>query len=148
MVRASLAAVTTANSFSWMLETLLLLYLVTALHLSPAVIGGVLAVGAVGGLAGVILAPRITRVVGFGGQSWRGTALRGSGSRFRPGYVKRGRYHCPDQTRPAAMNTWCCKRILVPGVPPGSRSWTVPPARSMKNMPCVLPLECPGAVTQ
>ncbi len=66
MVRASLAAVTTANFFTWMLEALLVLFLATSLRLSPTVIGGVFAVGAVGGLAGAILAPRITRVIGFG----------------------------------------------------------------------------------
>ena len=66
VLRASLGCTTTINFFTFIAQALLILYASRTLGLSDAVIGLALGVGAVGGIVGAVLAPRIARVIGIG----------------------------------------------------------------------------------
>lgn len=63
---ASLRCCTTLNFFSYMVTGLLVLYASRELGLSAGVIGLAFGVGALGGLAGALLAPRVGRRLGTG----------------------------------------------------------------------------------
>ena len=65
-LRAISAATATSNLFGTIAGAIYLLYVVNELHLSPATIGLVFAVGNVGTLGGAILANRIARWFGLG----------------------------------------------------------------------------------
>lgn len=75
LLRASLTVVTILNLFSWMLQALLVLYMSRTLGLSAPVIGAAFAAGAVGGLLGAAMSPRVTRAIGFGPTIVLGAAL-------------------------------------------------------------------------
>jgi MFS family permease len=63
---AGVACVTTANFFSYVLNAVLVLFAVRTLGLTPALIGLALGVGAVGGLAGTMVAGPLGRRIGAG----------------------------------------------------------------------------------
>ena len=65
-LRAALACVTTLNFFTFIAQALLVLFASRTLGLSSGVIGLALGVGAAGGLAGALLAPRISGRFGVG----------------------------------------------------------------------------------
>ncbi|MET0416746.1 MAG: MFS transporter [Actinoplanes sp.] len=65
-LRAALACVTTVNFFTFIAQALLILFASRTLGLSGGVIGLALGVGAAGGLAGALLAPRLSRRFGVG----------------------------------------------------------------------------------
>jgi MFS family permease len=65
----------TYNFFVQFGETLIALYALTELHLSPGLLGLCISVGSVGGLAGAVVAPRVVRRFGFGRTFVAGTAL-------------------------------------------------------------------------
>jgi MFS family permease len=65
-LRAGLACVTTVNFFGFAAQALVVLFATRTLGLPVAVIGLTLGVGAVGGLAGAALAPRLSRRFGVG----------------------------------------------------------------------------------
>jgi MFS family permease len=54
------------NLFAWLVFVLWILYMVRELHLSPAQIGLIFALGAPGALLSSVLAPRINRFLGLG----------------------------------------------------------------------------------
>lgn len=66
LLRPFLASAATINLFNLGFNAILVLYLVRELDLSPAAIGAILGVGAIGGLVGAALAPWIGRKVGMG----------------------------------------------------------------------------------
>jgi predicted MFS family arabinose efflux permease len=65
-LRASLLCTATINFFNFVLVALFVLYASRTLGLSAGAIGLVLGVGAVGGLIGALVAPRIGRAIGSG----------------------------------------------------------------------------------
>lgn len=65
-LRPSMVYVAIFNFFGTVLFSIFLVYAVRRLHLSPAVIGVVFAIGNVGFLAGAVLAPRVSRRLGAG----------------------------------------------------------------------------------
>jgi MFS family permease len=65
-LRAALGCVTTLNFFTFIAQALLVLFASRTLGLSSGVIGVALGVGATGGLAGALLAPRLSRRFGVG----------------------------------------------------------------------------------
>ncbi|MFT2014800.1 MFS transporter [Streptomyces sp. 796.1] len=75
VMRATFAASSTIQFFNFILHTLFVLYATSELGLSAGVLGAVLAVGAVGGLAGAALAGRVTRRLGIGPAAILGLAL-------------------------------------------------------------------------
>jgi MFS family permease len=66
VMRATFAASATVQFFSFILQTLLVLYATTELGLSPGALGLVLGGGAVGGLFGAVLTGRLVRRIGVG----------------------------------------------------------------------------------
>ncbi|HZM76956.1 MAG TPA: MFS transporter [Candidatus Limnocylindrales bacterium] len=66
VLRFMLAASTTLNLFNYMYSALLILYAVTALHLSPALLGTVLGIASVGAITGAALAGPLTARFGVG----------------------------------------------------------------------------------
>ncbi len=66
ILRANLAATTTINLFNLAYHALFVLYAVRYLHVAPGLLGAVLGVGAVGGMAGSMLTGRIQRRIGIG----------------------------------------------------------------------------------
>lgn len=66
VLRFMLAASTTLNLFNYMFSALFILYAVTYLHLSPALLGAVIGAASVGALTGATLAGRLTRRFGVG----------------------------------------------------------------------------------
>ncbi len=67
ILRATLASAATVNYFTFLAGTgLLVLYATRTLHLTSATLGAALGIGALGGLAGALLAPRIARRIGIG----------------------------------------------------------------------------------
>lgn len=72
---ASLRCCTTLNFFSFVVTALLVLFASRALGLSAAVIGLAFGTGAVGGLVGAVLAPRVARRLGVGPTIAVGTVL-------------------------------------------------------------------------
>ncbi|MFU8873831.1 MFS transporter [Micromonospora sp. SL4-19] len=66
VLRAALGGTTTVNFFTLIVSTLLILYVSRELGLSAGAIGLGLGVGALGGLAGAAVAPRVTRAIGLG----------------------------------------------------------------------------------
>jgi Na+/melibiose symporter-like transporter len=65
-LRASLGAATTVNFFTFMGETLLVLFASRELGLSAGSIGVAFGIGAGGGLLGALCAPRLARLLGAG----------------------------------------------------------------------------------
>ena len=65
-LRPSLACCTTLNFFSMAVGSLAILYASRNLGLSAGVIGLALGVGAVGGVVGAVLAPRVSAILGVG----------------------------------------------------------------------------------
>jgi MFS family permease len=74
-LRAALGCTSTVNFFSFIATALLLLYASRDLDLSAGAIGLAFGVGAVGGLAGAALAPRLTRRIGLGRTAMIGVVL-------------------------------------------------------------------------
>ena len=70
ILRNSLAFTGTANFFVIMVETLGPVFLIRTLHERPAVVGLLLALGAVGGVAGGVAAKSLARKVGSARISW------------------------------------------------------------------------------
>jgi predicted MFS family arabinose efflux permease len=66
VLRSGLACVTTVNFFNFAFAAEVVLFLARELDLSPGVIGLVFSVGALGALAGAVLAPRIGARIGYG----------------------------------------------------------------------------------
>jgi MFS family permease len=66
VVRAALGATATINFFNFAFFALFILYATRFLHVRPSLLGFVLGAGAVGGLIGSILTPRIVRRIGIG----------------------------------------------------------------------------------
>jgi MFS family permease len=66
MMRTALASVATVNFFSYAFSALFILYATTYLSLDPGLLGIVLGAGAIGSLAGAVLAARIGRRIGVG----------------------------------------------------------------------------------
>ncbi|SBT42790.1 MFS transporter [Micromonospora auratinigra] len=75
VMRAALGCTGTVNFFTLMTNALLVLYASRELDLSAGAIGVALGVGAVGGLAGAGLAPRISRAIGLGRTAMIGAVL-------------------------------------------------------------------------
>ena len=66
VVRSALGATATVNYFNFVFAALFMLYVVRTLGVPPSLIGLVLGAGAVGGLAGSVLAGPLSRTVGVG----------------------------------------------------------------------------------
>jgi MFS family permease len=66
IVRSSLAATATINFFNFAFFALFILYATRYLHVRPGLLGVVLGAGAVGGLIGSVLTPRLGRRIGVG----------------------------------------------------------------------------------
>jgi MFS family permease len=66
IIRSELVAVATINYFNFMFFALFLLYVTRSLHVRPATLGLVLGAGAIGGIAGSVVAGRIARRIGLG----------------------------------------------------------------------------------
>lgn len=66
VVRAALGATATVNFFTFAFTAIFVLYATTELHVSPALLGLALGVGAVGGLVGSAVTGRIGRRIGLG----------------------------------------------------------------------------------
>ncbi|KAB1932031.1 MFS transporter [Micromonospora sp. ALFpr18c] len=75
VLRAALGCTSTVNFFTFITAALLVLYASNDLHLSPGAIGVAFGVGALGGLAGAALAPRISRAIGLGRTAMIGVVL-------------------------------------------------------------------------
>ncbi|MEU4475504.1 MFS transporter [Micromonospora sp. NPDC023888] len=75
VLRAALGCTSTVNFFTFIASALLLLYASRDLNLSAGEIGVALGFGAVGGLAGAALAPRISRAIGLGRTAMIGAVL-------------------------------------------------------------------------
>ncbi|WP_435208387.1 MFS transporter [Micromonospora sp. bgisy143] len=66
VLRAALGCTSTVNFFTFIASALLVLYANRELGLSAGAIGVAFGVGALGGLAGAALAPRVSRAIGLG----------------------------------------------------------------------------------
>jgi MFS family permease len=66
VLRAALACVTTLNFFTFLAQALAVLFASRTLGLPPGLLGLAFGLGAVGGLAGALLAPRLARRYGVG----------------------------------------------------------------------------------
>jgi predicted MFS family arabinose efflux permease len=66
LLRATLGCATTINFFNFVFHSVVVVFMVRTLHLSPALIGIVLGAGAVGAVVGAALGPRIGRRIGLG----------------------------------------------------------------------------------
>jgi MFS family permease len=66
VVRAGLGATATINFFNFAFFALFILYATRYLHVRPGLLGVVLGAGAVGGLVGAALTPRLGRRIGIG----------------------------------------------------------------------------------
>ncbi|MEV4283768.1 MFS transporter [Actinoplanes xinjiangensis] len=75
VLRAVLACTTTVNLFTFIAGTLVILFASRELGLSAGAIGIAFGAGAVGGLAGAALAPRVTRAIGLGRTAIIGVVL-------------------------------------------------------------------------
>jgi predicted MFS family arabinose efflux permease len=75
ILRHSMAFSGTANFFVIMVETIGPVFLVRTLHLRPALVGLLLALGAVGGVAGGVAARFLARTVGSARVSWLAMTL-------------------------------------------------------------------------
>jgi len=83
-LRVSLACTTTLNFFSFVVAAVLVLYASRTLGLDAAQIGLGLGLGALGGLAGALLAPRIGRWAGIGRTAAVGAVLFSAPFAFLP----------------------------------------------------------------
>jgi MFS family permease len=75
MFRASLLSFATINFFNLMFFALFVLYATRELHVRPGLLGVLLGAGAVGGLLGAVIAPRLSRRLGVGRSLMLGTVL-------------------------------------------------------------------------
>jgi MFS family permease len=75
VLRAVLACTTTVNLFTFIAGTLVILFASRELGLSAGAIGIAFGAGAVGGVAGAALAPRVTRAIGLGRTAIIGVVL-------------------------------------------------------------------------
>lgn len=75
VLRACLLGTTTINLFSFIANAILVLYANRTLHLSPAFIGLAFGTGAIGGIIGAALAPRVSRWIGVGWSATVGAFL-------------------------------------------------------------------------
>jgi MFS family permease len=75
VMRSALGTTATINFFNFIFSTLYILYAVRALHLWPAIIGLVLATGALGGLIGSAISSRLGRSLGIGRSVMLGSLL-------------------------------------------------------------------------
>jgi len=66
VVRSALGATATVNYFNFVFAALFMLYVVRTLGVPPSLIGLVLGAGAIGGLAGSVLAGPLSRTIGVG----------------------------------------------------------------------------------
>jgi Na+/melibiose symporter-like transporter len=66
VVRSSLGATATINFFNFAFFALFILYATRYLHVRAGLLGAVLGAGAVGGLIGSVLTPRLGRRIGVG----------------------------------------------------------------------------------
>ena len=66
IVRSSLVSVSVINFFNFFLAALLVLFATKDLHVKPGVLGLVLGIGAVGGVAGAAIAGRLAERIGIG----------------------------------------------------------------------------------
>lgn len=74
-LRAALGCVTTVNFFTFIAQALLMLFASRTLGLPSGVIGLALGIGATGGLAGALVAPRLSRRYGVGRMIVAGAVL-------------------------------------------------------------------------
>lgn len=66
LIRADLGCAATINLFNFVFHAIFVLYAVRVLGFSPGLLGLVLGVGAVGAVAGALVAPRVERRLGIG----------------------------------------------------------------------------------
>lgn len=66
VIRAALGATATINFFTYMFIALFVLYVTTALHVPPGLLGAVLGTGAFGGLLGSMITRRVAAWLGVG----------------------------------------------------------------------------------
>jgi MFS family permease len=67
ILRPSILGVATMNLFNYCYQALFILFATTYLHVDPGVLGLLLGVGAIGGVIGAVIAPRVGRRLGIGG---------------------------------------------------------------------------------
>jgi MFS family permease len=67
ILRPSILGVATMNLFNYCYQALFILFVTTYLHVEPGVLGLLLGVGAIGGVIGAVIAPRVGRRLGVGG---------------------------------------------------------------------------------
>lgn len=84
VLRAIAGCAASVGFFNAILETVLILYIVDDLGLSPGVIGLIFAVGNVGFLAGALLPDRMTRWIGMGPAMGAGLLVVGAGDLLVP----------------------------------------------------------------
>jgi MFS family permease len=75
VIRTALTVTATVNFFNMMFNALLVLYMSQYLHFQSGYIGLVFSAGALGGLAGAVLATRLARAVGLGFTLLAGSVL-------------------------------------------------------------------------
>lgn len=84
VLRSIMAATATANVFIPAMFSLYILYLTRDLHVAPLLIGVVVALSGVGGVAGATLATRLARRLGLGPALVLGLVLAGAGMLLAP----------------------------------------------------------------
>ena len=74
-IRPELLCVATINLFNFVFHAIFVLYATRELGLDPGLLGLVLGAGAVGGVAGAVVAPRVERLIGIGPAFTLGSVL-------------------------------------------------------------------------
>jgi predicted MFS family arabinose efflux permease len=75
LIRSDLACAATVNLFNFVFYAIFVLYATRELGVAPGTLGIALGVGAVGGIIGALIAPRLERVIGIGRSVVLGSVL-------------------------------------------------------------------------
>jgi predicted MFS family arabinose efflux permease len=75
LIRADLACAATINLFNFVFHAIFVLYATRELGVSPGTLGIALGVGAVGGILGALIAPRLEQIIGIGRSVVLGSVL-------------------------------------------------------------------------
>jgi predicted MFS family arabinose efflux permease len=75
LIRSGLGCAATVNLFNYVFHAIFVLYATSELGVSPGTLGIALGAGAVGGILGALIAPRLERVIGIGRSVVLGSVL-------------------------------------------------------------------------